>query len=91
MPAHAEGNAKAHNRKKAHLIVTVRRKTAYTTLEKVVHVPWHLEPAFLAVRAIAHAYSTLVAVWIRIIVIHGDHVGAIETVASHGRAVAGRT
>jgi hypothetical protein len=63
MPAHAEGNAKAHNRKKAHLIVSSLSagEIAQATSEKVVHMPWHFQPAFLAVRAIAHAYAALVA------------------------------
>jgi hypothetical protein len=54
------------------------------SLEKVVHVPWHFQPALLTVWAIAHAYATFVAASIGIIVAHRDHVRPVKTSASHG-------
>jgi hypothetical protein len=59
--------------------------------EEVVHVPWHLQPALLAVRAIAHAYATFVAARVGIIIAHGDHVSSIKTGTTHRRAIACRT
>ena len=59
-------------------------KAACAASEKVIHMPWHFQPAFLAVWAIAHAYATFVAAHIGIISAHGDHVGAIQTGPTHG-------
>lgn len=81
---HAKG-LKLSNVKKVKLISSSGSQTALVPLSKeMVHVPWHFQPAFFAVRAIAHAYTTFVAARILIIVAHGDHVGSVETSTSHG-------
>lgn len=58
---HAQG-LKMSNVKKVKLISSSSSQAALVPLSKeVVHVPWHFQPAFLAVRAIAHAYAAFVA------------------------------
>jgi hypothetical protein len=48
--------------KKVKLISSSNNQVALIPLsEKVVHVPWHFQPALLAVWAVAHAYATFVA------------------------------
>ena len=86
--SHTQG--KMPNVKEVKLVSSSNNQVVLVPLsEKVVHVPWHFQPALLAVWAVAHAYTTFVAARIRIVsAAHSDHVGSVETSTSHGRAVA---